>query len=176
MHALRPKRFDMKLPIRYRHAGTGTWHKGTSENVSCSGVLFKGRHSLGAYEPVEVEMQLPKQLTGDTPVFLNCRGYIARVVETRMPFAKPELAAAFLDFKVRYSTRAEKDAAPVLDTSANDTRHLLNNMLAAIIGNSELLLASDSQNPQFIRQCAERIMKAAEHAAEELNKRTRKQS
>jgi hypothetical protein len=125
---------------------------------------------MKVYEPIELEMQLPTQLTGDTPVYMHCRGYVARVIESRLPFAKPSLAAAFLDYKVRYSTRAEKDAAPVLDASASDFKHLMNNMLAAVIGNAELLLSEPQSD--FVQQCATRIKEAAEHAAAELNRRT----
>lgn len=169
-HSLRPKRFDLHTPVRYRHAGSSNWHKGTSQNVSCSGVLFKGRHAMKVYEPIEVEMQLPPQITGDTPVFLYCRGYVARIVEPKLPFAKPGLAATFLDYKVRYATKAGKEIAPVVDPAASDFRHLMNNMLAAVIGNAELIL-SEPQN-EFVQQCATRIKDAAEHAAAELNRRT----
>jgi hypothetical protein len=122
------------------------------------------------FDSVELEMQLPEQITGKTPVYLHCRGYIARVIHPRMPFAAPELAAAFLDYKVRYSTKAGRDVAPIIDASASDFRHVMNNMLAAVIGNAELIL-SEPQN-EFVQQCAERIKQAAEHAAAELNRRT----
>ena len=38
----RAPRFSLRLPIRYRTVGEPAWHDGTTENISRSGVLFRG--------------------------------------------------------------------------------------------------------------------------------------
>lgn len=42
----RARRFDLQIPVRYRANGDGDWHRGTTRNISRSGVRSRGRIGL----------------------------------------------------------------------------------------------------------------------------------
>ena len=42
----RARRLTLRIPIRYRVKGLGTWHEGIVENLSQSGILFVGPQHL----------------------------------------------------------------------------------------------------------------------------------
>src|SRR5581483_1087399 len=42
----RAQRFNLHLPLRYRKLGEQSWRKGTTENISRSGLLFRGEEVL----------------------------------------------------------------------------------------------------------------------------------
>jgi hypothetical protein len=154
----RAKRFPVRLPIQYRETGSPEWHSGHTENVSFSGIFFRGRHRLQRFAPVEVILQVPQQLSGDTPVTLLCQGLIVRTTQARFPTLKIGLAAHLNDFRLA-------SGAVMSQSASGDVLHNFTNLLAIVIGNSELILSQDNL-PNELQRSALRIKKTAQQAAD----------
>lgn len=162
----RLRRFPLQLPLRYRYPGGFQWFNGVSQNISCSGVLFRGRVKMDPLSPVEVRVPLPRQMTGDAAATMLCGGYIVRVVEEK----EPRMAAAFVEYRLQYQNGQRKvqfpplELGPTLDEVTTEFFHELRNLLAIVMGNGDLILSSRELQPE-VRQCAVRIMEASERAA-----------
>jgi len=96
---LRPRatRFPVEIPFRYRRIGEIEWTDGTTENMSCSGVLFRAPQLVRPETPLEMRFQLPAQLAGQSTQEVACNGYVVRTVEAARPGEPPALASKLLD-------------------------------------------------------------------------------
>jgi hypothetical protein len=70
-----------EVPVLFRVKGTQDWSEGTTENVSKSGLLFRSPSSFEPQTKLELKLQMPKELTGDTPAEVVCQATVRRVVE-----------------------------------------------------------------------------------------------
>ncbi len=95
----RAERFALPTSILYRPAGDGRWREGRAENVSRSGVLFRGMEPVGLQMPVEILMDLPAEVAGAEAGASLCRGLIVRQ-EPDPRDARPAFAAAISDWEV----------------------------------------------------------------------------
>ena len=75
----RARRLTLQTPVRYRPKGLGTWHEGTVENLSQSGVLLYGPQQLPDNTLVEMVFEMPEEISGR---------------RTALSFARDELSAA----------------------------------------------------------------------------------
>ena len=135
---MRARRFPVRLALHYREHG-GRWQSGTTVNLSCSGVLFRARKTLQSLTPVELNLQVPRQLAGAAPVHLLCRGYVVRTAGPRLGLGRPRVAAAFTDFRL-LDGAGRLHPAERLRTLMGEGTHEMNNQLAVILGSTELLL------------------------------------
>lgn len=163
----RPKRFSMHIPVKYRYSGSSEWHSGTTENISASGLLFRGRHKVQRFAPVEITLKLPQELVGVAPLTVMANGYIVRTTEPRFPMGRPGFAAALANFRL-LDERMEAQFLQWLMTGAQHGvspgfLHTMNNLLTVIMGNSELMLMDQGLAPEM-RQRLENIKAAAESA------------
>jgi hypothetical protein len=94
----RARRLSLQLPVRYRAKGLGTWHEGTVENLSQSGVLFRGPQQLPANTLVEMVFEMPEEISGQKNSSVLCQGRITRGKTLRDP-EWVGLAASILDYK-----------------------------------------------------------------------------
>jgi PilZ domain-containing protein len=81
----RERRLRHVVPVLYRVAGTTEWLQGDSENLSRSGLLFRGSTEVELGSRVEVQLEMPPELAGDEASEVICTGSVARV--TRDPAA-----------------------------------------------------------------------------------------
>jgi hypothetical protein len=70
----RAKRFNLQIPLKYRLVGKRAWGKGTTENVSRSGVLFRAEKVLQPQTQLEINLVLPPETTGLSKAEVICRG------------------------------------------------------------------------------------------------------
>ncbi len=89
----RARRLTLQTPIRYRPKGLGTWHDGTVENLSQSGVLLFGPQQLPENTLVEME-----EISGQKNSAVLCQGRIIRRKEVS-DSESVGLAASILDYK-----------------------------------------------------------------------------
>jgi len=75
----RATRFNLRIPIRYRVSGEPAWGEGTIENISRSGVLFRGQRLLEEGTLVDMSFVLPVEVVGGTRAEVSCRGHIVRI-------------------------------------------------------------------------------------------------
>ena len=77
-HVPRAERFALPASILYRPAGDIRWREGRAENISRSGLLFRGMEPVDLQMPVEILMDVPEQVAGPAAGASLCRGRIVR--------------------------------------------------------------------------------------------------
>ena len=92
----RAQRFAIPMTLRYRPAGQGNWKKGTVENISRSGVLFRAQEEVAARTAVDIALVLESPVSGQPPEVL-CWCEIVRSVPGE---AGPALAAKIVDYDI----------------------------------------------------------------------------
>src|ERR1700733_9182900 len=77
---MRAPRFPLQMAVRFRRLGDSGWLEGQTENISCSGVLFRVEDALPVQADVELRLALP--IGGDRvqPPEVFCRGRVVRTV------------------------------------------------------------------------------------------------
>lgn len=95
----RARRLKLDTPVRYRVKNLGTWSEGVIENISQSGVLFRGPEQLPENSLVEMVFEMPEEISGQKNSNVLCQARLIRSKETRDSEAGFGLAAAILDYK-----------------------------------------------------------------------------
>jgi hypothetical protein len=95
----RARRLKLDTPVRYRVKNLGTWSEGIIENISQSGVLFRGPEQLPENSLVEMVFEMPEEISGQKNSNVLCQARLIRSKETRDSEAGFGLAAAILDYK-----------------------------------------------------------------------------
>jgi two-component system cell cycle sensor histidine kinase/response regulator CckA len=94
----RAQRFNLHLPLKYRPLGEPDWRDGTTENISRSGMLFRGEDAISPSVQVEINLVLPPEIAGLAPAEVVCRGEVVRSVAGEGPLVSPALAAKILQY------------------------------------------------------------------------------
>ena len=94
----RAMRLPLDLQLRYRPVGGRRWHEGQVENISRSGVLFRGAALVDVNTPVEMTLLLPVLPSASAIV---CRGRIVRTVLPGGRNRRPGLAATISRYRFR---------------------------------------------------------------------------
>jgi len=102
----RAQRFQLHLPLRYRRLGEKTWHEGTTENISRSGMLFQADEALQPSSQLEINLVLPAEIAGLSATEVVCRGEVVRTVESRGTSVNPALAARILQYHFQHGPLA----------------------------------------------------------------------
>jgi signal transduction histidine kinase len=169
----RLQRFPLQMPMRYRYAGAYQWYRGITENISCSGMLFRGPVPLDLFSPVEVRMALPRQMTGEAAATMLCGGFIARILDAKTTVEEAKLAATFTTFRLLTTNGhrrsevvniSEKATEAARDDLLEQFVHEFRNMLEIVIGHADLILMRGDLDAA-IRTSALRIRDAGERAA-----------
>jgi CheY-like chemotaxis protein len=101
----RAQRFNLHLPLRYRKIGEQNWRKGTTENISRSGVLFRGEEVLQPTVQLEINLVLPPEIAGLAPTEVVCRGEVVRTVQSADTKVSPALAAKILQYRFHHGSQ-----------------------------------------------------------------------
>ena len=94
----RARRLKLHIPLRYRPKGTAFWREGVIQNLSQSGVLFRGSESFPEHSLVELIFEMPEEISGQKNKNVLCQGRISRVRPGAKGEATAELAASVLDY------------------------------------------------------------------------------
>jgi hypothetical protein len=110
----RERRHAHVVPVLYRVNGVGEWLPGTSENLSRSGMLFRADFPVEPGVPVEVELEMPRELTGEAETKVICKAKVARVTHVEATSKVPEsfliaCAIADYDFGKKAAERAKQE-------------------------------------------------------------------
>lgn len=168
----RLQRFPIQLPMRYRYAGAFQWYRGVTDNISCSGMLFRGPVPMDLFAPVEVRVALPRQLTGEAAATMLCGGFIARVLDSQLSVEESHLAATFTTYRLLTTNGHRRTEVNLADRATEAARddlieqfvHEFRNMLEVVIGHADLLLMREDLEAS-VRTSALRIRDAGERAA-----------
>jgi hypothetical protein len=101
----RARRFNLHLPLRYRPLGEKSWRRGTTENISRSGLLFQAQEVLLPNAQLEISLVLPSEIAGLASTEVVCRGEIVRSVEAEGQGVTPALAAKILQYHFQHGAR-----------------------------------------------------------------------
>lgn len=95
----RAQRFAIQMDLRYRLNGEGKWRKGTTENISRSGVLFRGEGIVENNTILDLRLQLPDEIHGVRSAEVLCRGVVARSEHPKGAEASPALASTIAQYR-----------------------------------------------------------------------------
>ena len=101
----RAQRFNLHLPLRYRRLGEQGWRKGTTENISRSGLLFHAEEMLQPSAQLEINLVLPVEIAGLAATEVVCRGEVVRSVARTESTVAPALAAKILQYRFQHGTQ-----------------------------------------------------------------------
>jgi hypothetical protein len=96
----RPRRFGIQIRLRYRLNGESKWWKGTTENISRSGVLFRGEEFAEPNTPLEMSFVLPQEIFGARPAEVLCKGTVVWSRRPRDAGAFPALASTISHYRL----------------------------------------------------------------------------
>lgn len=108
LSTFRAQRFNLHLPLRYRPVGEQSWRKGTTENISRSGMLFHAEEELEPNAQLEINLVLPVEIAGLAATEVVCRGEIVRSVPTPGSKVSPALAAKILQYHFQHGSRVSQ--------------------------------------------------------------------
>ena len=100
--SFRAQRFNLQLPLKYRLIGERGWRRGTTENISRSGLLFQAEEAIPATVQLEINLVLPTEIAGLAATEVVCRGEVVRMVEGNGPSTNPTLAARILQYHFQH--------------------------------------------------------------------------
>jgi hypothetical protein len=100
----RARRFNLHLPLRYRQVGEQRWIEGTTENISRSGLLFRGEEALQPNAKLEISLVLPAEIAGLAATEVICRGEVVRSIEGNQVGVSPALAAKILQYHFQHGS------------------------------------------------------------------------
>jgi len=92
---MRAVRFRLCLPLNYRPVGDPEWREGKSENISHSGVLFRGEDAPHIDTPVEIRLMLPATPSENGYPEVSCRGRVVRTIPPANDRSAPGVAVTF---------------------------------------------------------------------------------
>jgi PilZ domain len=95
----RARRLKLETPVRYRVKNLGTWHDGAIENLSQSGVLFRGQQHFPDNTLIEMVFEMPEEISGQKNSVVLCQGRIIRSKDIQDSEDAVGLAATILDYK-----------------------------------------------------------------------------
>jgi len=96
---LRARRFAMQVPVRYRVSDGSEWRKGITENISYTGVLFRGEEFAPPDTPVEMSLALPREICGVHSAQVVCKGKVVRAEQPQEGAEFPSLASTILRYR-----------------------------------------------------------------------------
>jgi PAS domain S-box-containing protein len=108
LSTFRAQRFNLHLPLRYRPVGEQSWRKGTTENISRSGMLFQAEESLEPNAQLEINLVLPVEIAGLAATEVVCRGEVVRSIDAPGANVSPALAAKILQYHFQHGSRVSQ--------------------------------------------------------------------
>ncbi|MGH9403400.1 MAG: PilZ domain-containing protein [Terriglobia bacterium] len=95
----RAQRFALQVPLRYRPRGEAAWRRGKTENISSSGVLFRGEFFAESGASVELCLIMPV-VNSDGAAEVICQGVIVRAMAPTDSRSLPALAVKISHFRL----------------------------------------------------------------------------
>ena len=103
----RAQRYKLNLPLRYRVSGEPTWHRGTTENISRSGLLFQAEEGVVPKGKLEITLVLPAEIGGLSAAEVFCKGEVVRTISEAGELPHPALAAKILQYHFHHGSHAD---------------------------------------------------------------------
>ena len=97
----RARRLKLDLQLRYRVNNTSTWYEGIIDNISQTGVLFRGPQQLPVNALIEMVFEMPEEISGRKNSNVLCQGRMIRSKDKDTDGSGEDigLAASIVDYK-----------------------------------------------------------------------------
>jgi hypothetical protein len=154
----RAVRLPISAPLQYRLATERQWRRGTSINMSFTGMLIGVANALRAKDTVILRLPIPSELAGEAAPVIEI---VCRVVRQN---GENECGVHFLHAA---TGEAERNPAPLAPVAS--PFHSLMHDLAIIVGNCDILQHSTAMGRQTA-VAVENIKRAAMKATDTLRK------
>ena len=96
----RAHRYPIGAIMRYRIIGEKRWHVGKVENISSTGVLFRGEHVVQVDSSIEVTVNMSRGLTERHSSKIVSRGKVVRVTPDEADPESIVMAAALSRLRI----------------------------------------------------------------------------
>jgi hypothetical protein len=96
----RARRFALRLPVYYREPDSPTWLKGTTENISHTGVLFLSSYPLPPEAALDLRLEVAVRTKGGVPAEVRCKGSVVRQEPRSVPQSPVALAVSIRDYRI----------------------------------------------------------------------------
>jgi hypothetical protein len=96
----RARRFSIQIRLRYRLKRERAWREGRTENISRSGLLFRGEAFVKPATQIEMSMVLSPGILGEGAVEVICRGTVVRTVPPADAGSFPGLATTISYYRL----------------------------------------------------------------------------
>jgi len=106
--------------MKYREVGTAAWHRGTVENVSQTGILFRAADVLAENAEVEMILEMPPEITGQEHAQVIARGMVVRTVPAENGKGKAAIAAGIWDYRVLHDKDESHTTASADEPATTD--------------------------------------------------------
>ena len=106
--------------MKYREVGTAAWHRGTVDNVSQTGILFRAADVLAENAEVEMILEMPPEITGQEHAQVIARGMVVRTVPAENGKGKAAIAAGIWDYRVLHDKDESHTTASADEPATTD--------------------------------------------------------
>ena len=96
----RAKRYALRFQVYFRERDSPTWRKGTTENISHTGVLFLSSSPVALETPLDLRLSLELGPKVKDPAEIRCRGAVVRLEASKVPESPIALAVAIRDYRI----------------------------------------------------------------------------
>jgi PilZ domain len=108
--------------IKYRVVGTAPWLRGSVENVSQTGVLFRAAELLPENTEVELILEMPRGIISEEHGQVIARGMVVRA-EPAAAKGQHAMAAGIWDYRVLYDPHENRNCESEAPPSPQRGRH-----------------------------------------------------
>ena len=105
----RQPRYVMEVSVIYRPTGGNEWHKGKTENLSSTGVLFHGDIPVPLNTAIEMNITPPASSPRRIQEGIFCWGTVVRTAAPGKDVPHPVLAAKILKFRAKPKFLSDAD-------------------------------------------------------------------
>ena len=96
----RAQRFPIRAAMHYRIIGDNRWYVGTVENMSSTGVLFRGERGMHVDSSIEVSVNMSRSLPDGHGSKMFSRGKIVRVSPDESDPGSTMMAVTFSGLRI----------------------------------------------------------------------------
>jgi hypothetical protein len=96
----RARRFALHLPVFYREADSPTWLRGTTENISHTGVLFLSTSPMAPETTLDLRLKVAVRSKSGRPAEVRCKGLVVRLEPRNAPNTPIALAVSISDYRI----------------------------------------------------------------------------
>jgi hypothetical protein len=96
----RAHRYPIDIAVSYRPTGETQWREGKTENFAYSGLLLRSRELLKAGTKIELKLQLPAFIIGESAAWIVCEGKIMRLQAGSQPEGEFSYAVGISQYEI----------------------------------------------------------------------------